>query len=258
MDARIDEIVFKTLEKERELRHQSVTEVKTELHRVLAEGEIRKPLAIASPAPQGSGLGKLAFGLFLFGIVVPFLGWMISERAAQPGCVLSALLMIISLVLGLCSWRQTLGKVSVIASSLVLLLYVMFILLMARGTVDKRPETEQESRMLEAQPRQGYDFSTPKNSIESMIEAARERNARVLQNGISRSSKAALKQEGQSLDNFGDFGQSNFVSANKLDATNAEVVVEANDGSQRRCTFWMILEDGEWKLNELGSKPSKE
>ena len=100
--------------------------------------------------------------------------------------------------------------------------------------------------------------TTPGEAIKTILKAAQERNARVFQNGISRSLKAKIKGEGERSDQFGDFGKCTFISATTLDKTNAEVVVEGNDGSQRRFTFWMILEDGEWKLNELGSKPSKE
>ncbi|HSP42926.1 MAG TPA: serine/threonine-protein kinase, partial [Luteolibacter sp.] len=42
VDARIDEIVFKTLEKERELRQQSATEVKTDMHRAMQPGATGK------------------------------------------------------------------------------------------------------------------------------------------------------------------------------------------------------------------------
>ncbi|MES2657131.1 MAG: protein kinase [Verrucomicrobiota bacterium] len=108
---------------------------------------------------------------------------------------------------------------------------------------------------LEAVKQPEDDVPQVQEAMSAIIQAARERNARVFQNGFSKSFKETLKKEGESLDNFGDFGQSRFISANKLDATNAEVVVEANDGSQRRFTFRMVLEEGAWKLNELGSKP---
>jgi serine/threonine protein kinase len=62
VNALIDEIVFKTLEKERELRQQSVTEVKTEVHRAMTAGDSQKPLQAALASPQETFLGKLAFG----------------------------------------------------------------------------------------------------------------------------------------------------------------------------------------------------
>ena len=91
--------------------------------------------------------------------------------------------------------------------------------------------------------------------MKTILKAAEERNARVFQNGFSKSLKATIQGEVERLDQFGDFAQTTFLSSKTLNATDAEVVVEANDGSRRRFTFRMILEDGEWKLNELGSKP---
>jgi hypothetical protein len=95
----------------------------------------------------------------------------------------------------------------------------------------------------------------PELAMKTILQGARERNARVFQNGFSKSLKETIKGEEESLDQFGDFAHTTFLSSKTLDATNVEVVVEANDGSRRRFTFRMILEDGEWKLNELGSKP---
>ena len=144
VDSRIDEIVFKTLEKERELRQQSATEVKTDMHRAMAEGDSRKPVPTAGPSTsQGNGLGKLAFGVFLFGITIPFLLWIISEQAAQVGLMLSALMMLLALVLGLFSFRQILGKITVVCSILTLLVYGTFIALMIRLPGPDRPQEEQ-------------------------------------------------------------------------------------------------------------------
>jgi hypothetical protein len=97
--------------------------------------------------------------------------------------------------------------------------------------------------------------TSPEQAINTILKAAEERNARVFQNGFSKSFKAKAEERGESLDQFGDFARTTFLSSKTLDATNAEVVVESNESSRRRFTFWMILEDGEWKLNELGSKP---
>lgn len=96
---------------------------------------------------------------------------------------------------------------------------------------------------------------SPEEALKEILVAAKERNARMFENGFSSFYKSNLKQEGGNLDQFGDFDQVSFITARQLDLFNAEVVVEATDGSKRRLTFWMILEDGDWKLNALGSKP---
>jgi biopolymer transport protein ExbD len=105
------------------------------------------------------------------------------------------------------------------------------------------------------EPMDEQSRDTPAAAIKALLQAARERNARVFQNGFSKSFKASLKEHGEDLEDFGDFGNCTFISANKLDDTSAEVVVEASDGSKRRFTFPVILEDNEWKLNGVGSKP---
>ena len=97
--------------------------------------------------------------------------------------------------------------------------------------------------------------AAPGNAMKGILEAAKNNNLRVFQAGFSKAFKDSLAKESETLDDFGDFGNIAFVSASMLDATNAEVVIEANDGSKRRFTFWMVLEDGDWKLNELNAKP---
>lgn len=99
--------------------------------------------------------------------------------------------------------------------------------------------------------------AAPRNAGDAMrliLTAARERNARAFQNGFSRSFMDSLREHGESPDNFGDFAKCKFIEAFPLDALNAEVVIEADDGSKRRFTFPMILEDAEWKLNGAGTK----
>ena len=96
---------------------------------------------------------------------------------------------------------------------------------------------------------------TPGDAMKAILEAARNKNLRIFKDGFSKSFKAGLADEGERMENFGDFEKTSFVSASTLDSTNAEVVVEAGDGSNRRFTFWMVLEDGAWKLNALGAKP---
>jgi hypothetical protein len=41
-----------------------------------------------------------------------------------------------------------------------------------------------------------------------------------------------------------------FVKERNVDGTTSEIVVETSDGSARKFTFRMILEDGGWKLTE--------
>ena len=201
VDARIDEIVMRTLEKERELRQQSAEEVKTDV-----EGMGR----LQPPTPQSARKRKGA-------------------PAVLIGCGVMLLLGLLAIPLLAAIWYFSLR------------------------TEAQRVAVEQRMEAREAMDEQSQN--TPAAAIKALLKAARERNARVFQSGFSNSFKASLKEHGEDLEDFGDFGNCTFISANKLDDAGAEVVVEANDGSKRRFTFPMILEDNEWKLNGVGSKP---
>lgn len=144
VDSRIDQIVFKTLEKEREMRQQSATEVKTDISRALAGREAPMP---REHTPQTKrGLARLAFGIFLFSIVLPFLLRIISLRAAETGFILSLVLIPVALVLGCFSFRESLGKITVFCSILTLLLYITFFLFNSRSPAQPYavPVTPQE------------------------------------------------------------------------------------------------------------------
>jgi len=125
VDARIDEIVFKTLEKERELRQQSANEVKTDVHRMMTSNAATvAPAAIAIQA-SGPRTGTIGFWVMIAAVVLPFILWEISEREAQEGLLLSALMLVIAFVLGVLGRKETLGKVAFISSFLVLSVYVL-------------------------------------------------------------------------------------------------------------------------------------
>jgi Ca2+/Na+ antiporter len=114
------------------------------MHRAMQPGQCPPVQSATIAAPRRPvGLAKLAFGLFLFGITIPFLLWIISERAAERGIMLSALMMLLSLVLGIFSFRETLGKITVVCSILTLLVYGAFIALMGRGPGLIQPQGEQ-------------------------------------------------------------------------------------------------------------------
>ena len=135
VDTRIDGIVFKTLEKERELRQQSATEVKTDIHRMMTSAAAPPAPAAIVNRPSGSRTGTIGFWLMIGAVALPFILWAISERAAELGFMLSFFLLVIAFVLGVIGWKQTLGKVAAISSLLVLMLYVLFILFITLGSV---------------------------------------------------------------------------------------------------------------------------
>lgn len=125
MDTRIDEIVFKTLEKERELRQQSANEVKTDVHGMMTSAV---PAAKAAQS-SGSRTGTIGFWLLIAAVALPFILATISTRTADRGFILSLFLLVIALVLGVLGWKETLGKVAVIGVGLVLLVFGLFLII---------------------------------------------------------------------------------------------------------------------------------
>jgi serine/threonine protein kinase len=289
---RIDEIVLRTLEKERELRQQSAGEVKTEVETVATD--FSRPLAAdqnglkpattsetprfsqmaiagtATPPQESSGHGKLAFGFFVAGFLgIPVILGVLAGKE-EAAIIFGLLCLLLALILGVMSWRDHLGRFVVIATAVLFGVVVPLVTisykmsersalrreLEARSIARQRLEQEEARNKLTPQNliKQTDDTEGPADAMRTLLKAARERNARVYQNGFSKSFKASLKEHGEDLGNFGDFGNCTFISANQLDATNAEVVVEAIDGSKRRFTFPMIQEDGEWRLNGVAPR----
>ena len=114
VNARIDEIVFRTLEKERELRQQSADEVKTE---VQGAGSASRE-ASAKPVVAEASYGKLALGLFLAGVLgFPVLSGFFGMNEVL---VLSGPALLVAFALGVMTWREKLGKFVVIATAVLL------------------------------------------------------------------------------------------------------------------------------------------
>jgi predicted Ser/Thr protein kinase len=128
IDARLDEVVLRALEREPELRYQHAAEVKTEIDTITSSprsagpsGENTRPrMSQSAPSPAGSLLSSrqvfawLALGLLIVGLLAyPFLT---AIRANDDGTVIFGLLCLaLALVFGLVGWRERLGRVVAIA-----------------------------------------------------------------------------------------------------------------------------------------------
>lgn len=127
VDSRIDDIVFRTLEKERELRQQSATEVKTDMNRAIQPGAAHKARTEKPASSPKAGLAKLSFGLFLTG----FLAFpLIAAFAPVPTIVaiVSALaFLLLAFVFGLASWPELLAKIVVITTGTLFVIGLGFI-----------------------------------------------------------------------------------------------------------------------------------
>jgi serine/threonine protein kinase len=108
VDSRIDEIVLKTLAKEREMRQQSVTELKTEVNRARQPDEINP----SSPAASRKSrlfpvIAKLAGGWLLTGVLG--IGFMMRiDFGFQERVIFGLICGLPAFLLGLISWRERL------------------------------------------------------------------------------------------------------------------------------------------------------
>lgn len=126
VDARIDEIVFKTLEKERELRQQSVTEVKTAVHRAMQPGHgTTSPPVVSGRSGIFPGMAKLACGFLVAGALgIAFLVRI--GLGFQDFIVFGLICGLLALVLGLISWRERLGKFVAATTGCLMVCFVVF------------------------------------------------------------------------------------------------------------------------------------
>jgi serine/threonine protein kinase len=266
VDVRIDEIVFKTLEKERERRQQSANEVKTDVHRMMASKAAAVAPAAVALQPSGSRTGTIGFWMMMVAVVTPFILGAISERATEPGLFLSLFLIVIAFVLGALGWKQTLGKVAAIGSVLLLLMAGTAFLRMSRAhqeTVSKMLKEQDEAlakQLLESASTSDRtdsspsetdpDFSTPRNAIESMIRAAKKRDAKGFRTGSTQSLIATIEAHDSMEKSLKDLAACRLIAERIIDSTHAEVTLESDD-TPSRATFSMINEGGLWKLTEI-------
>ncbi len=116
IDARLDEVVLRALEKEPELRYQQAKEVKTKIDTITST-----PPVPSSDTANRRTFAWLSFGFLLAGILgCPLL----IAFNAYDGAVLTfgGLTLALAFIFGLVSWRERLGRiVALVVSGLVLL-----------------------------------------------------------------------------------------------------------------------------------------
>ena len=255
VDARIDEIVFKTLEKERELRQQSATEVKTDMHRAMQPGATGKARSEKPATSQKAGLARLSFGLFLAG----FLAFpLIAAFAPVPAIVaiVSALaLLLLAFVFGLASWPELLAKIVVITTGTLFVIGLGF--MVARVVVvvglqnSSRLKQQIESTPAEAnaqsQPLPEYDFATPKNAMESMIKAAKKGDVEAFKRGISSDLMEMMNAETSDWSEpMRDFAKLRFGYQKSMEGDVATVLM--NGTTPEESLLKLVRENGDWKL----------
>ncbi len=121
VNTRIDGIVFRTLEKERELRQQSATELKQQVENVDKKMDPVKNDKTSRP-------GKWALGLFVASMLIGIFLTNSGVAGSLEVLLISGLGLLISFVLGILSWSTMRGRFAAIASGLVLAAAAVFLM----------------------------------------------------------------------------------------------------------------------------------
>lgn len=149
VNERIDEIVFRTLAKERELRQQSATEVKTEVQGAAHAAEPEADAGVEKTAKKG----RLLVTFVIAGVLCSPLLWGFFGR--KETMFLLGLGMVAALVAGVRAWHSPVGKTVAALAGTILLAIVVWFTLPAfadhrRGPrlipVEELPVTAQDSR----------------------------------------------------------------------------------------------------------------
>jgi predicted Ser/Thr protein kinase len=174
VDSRIDEIVLKTLAKEREMRQQSVTEVKTEVNLALQPDQLNP----ASPAASGTSrifpvIAKLACACLLMGVLG--IGFMARIDVGFQGRFFFGLICALpAFVLGLISWRERLGKFTAVATACL----SMFLVAFAMFTVKPVPISIEKGKAMIQIEFKGLSMEKSNKLVGFAIQLAKSRDGR--------------------------------------------------------------------------------
>ena len=112
------------------------------------EGTTQEQLTPAATANRRSGMGKVAFGLFLAGILGSLLLAALMPRRGELIVILGVVELLLSLVFGLMSWRERFGRIAVIGNvvlaGLALLVFAVTVVTrpIKRAEMEKRVKAE--------------------------------------------------------------------------------------------------------------------
>ncbi len=262
VNARIDEIVFRTLEKERELRQQSAEEVKTDVEAV------KKPLERSTSRDLSHSTSLPPFvlwslGLLIGGVALAPSGFYIMLKFRNVGggaigilaMVIGGLAVLFGLLASL--WRLHEIKRGQVPTTGRRALMMFTIPTLAAATIGliafsiseaekfgwHLPNTFQSKKETSA-----LSPNDPGEVMQELLEAARNGNGRVFREGLSGSFRKTIDRQGSGPNDVGDFDKVKYIGVTQLDDNAALIVGESTDASKRRVTFLMIREDGKWKL----------
>ena len=147
IDVRLDEVVLRALENQPELRYQQASVFKTQVETIATTsggspreeaqtkgGQYNQPLVPPPPADQADkSFGRWAFGLFLAGTLGSLLLLIFFPQAWELIVIFGGMSLLLALASGLFSWRERLGRFTVIATILLLIAASITGLMMAHA-----------------------------------------------------------------------------------------------------------------------------
>jgi serine/threonine protein kinase len=166
IDARLDEVVLRSLEREPELRYQQAGEVKTEIDTIastppgasLSGKQTFRPAGMSQPAPSPAGspnssrriFAWLALGFLIVGLLgFPFL---IAIHANEDAALIfGGLGVMLALIFGILSWRERIGRVVTVVTAGLLVLGLAVWLLFLQSEGQSRAEAQAAARNAELQ-----------------------------------------------------------------------------------------------------------
>jgi serine/threonine protein kinase len=244
IDVRLDEVVLRALERKPELRYQQVSEVKTLVETIAAmpdssrrrgdesqteaeESQHKIPHATLDVRPrEGENSGRWAFGLLLVGTLGSLLLMTAFPKQQEAALAFGFVALLLGLLLGLKSWREGLGKFTVIVSSALFLAWIILVVISVLLVAPSK-RAEMQTRMKQELEHAAQRAHEPHPVIASQ---------RQMQSGDQRSQPASAKA--QSNDAARQYATSN--SRLTFDSVIERVVYETTTG--RDC--FLDLETG--------------
>lgn len=222
------------------------------------------------PTSQPSGLARLAFGLLLAGVLgVPLLAAMGSRE--HLAVAFGAIAVILAFVLALMSWRERMGKTVAISSAVLIVTSIAMVAIRDYQMRHMRIAQRERAReaMLQAatrnenpsadglappqpHPSQNYNYSTPKNTMESMIKAAKQGDEEAFKRGVSNGLLKMMEAETSDWSEpMRDIAKVSYAGQVSQEGEVAVVDVRSTD-PERMQPVRLVRENGEWKLTLPG------
>nr|WP_255518971.1 serine/threonine-protein kinase [Luteolibacter marinus] len=258
VNARIDEIVLRTLEKERELRQQSAAEVKTEVE----NASTTSPRKSRTPQPEAMGYGKLAFGLFLASILGTLVLLALSHRD-EIALVFGGVAMLLAFIFGIMGRSSRFGRFVVVALGLLLGTLIVFTGIAFFSYLPAREKALLEREKAEAiarleQTRAENAKQGPEEVMEKALEAAKAGDLDALRELCSEAMREVIDGDENTEADLNDLASMEIVGVRWIRGDQAKIDLKWRrpDGSESDIDVDLVRENGDWKLEPEERAPA--